>query len=450
MRNKLSIALSGLVLMGFSQQALAVDWPSLQGLEGQKKEKDLKLWGFIQADYNYTKGTDLQAGPFKGQEAAFNRIAPGSSTETFNVRRARLGLRGQFDYNKINYFLLSEFGNNGITQEGGAQLTDASVTLNHIPGMHIRLGQFKTPGGNEAMKAIHTFDWNNFTNATDQLLLERFTNEDGSRTKVIGVDPVTLNVIKVPVGNDLNGPVGAFRDIGIQAFNTFKKGDREFTYAAMLGNGNGINRTDNDDNKEFHLLLSTEKVFGGRGPRREGFKTYAWYNKGKRTLDFANGVAGKQEFDRKRYGVGATYRKGKVRGAAEYIKAKGMIFNGSLGGAIPGAVNAAGAVAPLTYLTDNKADGYHIDLGYKVTPKVELGIRYDVLNRGTDSATPALEREFKTVSLGAQYSFNPRTRLIANYEFRDAEAPNLPAGAPPNLILDGMDDRVSVQILSVF
>ena len=436
MRKQLSIALSGLMLVVFSNQVQAVDWPALQGLEGQKKEKALKLWGFIQPDFSYTDGTNLAAGPWAGQTATFNRIAPGSSTSTFNVRRARVGIRGQMDYNKINYFLLSEFGNNGITQDNGVELTDASVTLNHIPGMHIRLGQFKTPGGNEAMKAIHTFDWNNFTNATDQLLLERHTDEDGSRPNF---------------ANDLNGPVGAFRDIGIQAFNTFKKGDREFTYAAMVGNGNGINRGDNDDNKDFHLLLSTEKVFGGRGPRRQGFKTYAWYNKGKRTLDFANGVAGKQEFDRKRYGVGTTYRKGKIRGAAEYIKAKGMIFNGTDGGAIPGALNNAGtAVSSLNYLTDNSADGWHIDLGYKVTPKVELGIRYDVLNRGTDSATPAAERKFETIGLSAQYSLSKSTRLIANYEFRDAEAPNLPAGAPPNQILDGIDDRISLQVLSVF
>ena len=434
MRRKLTVALSGIILAGFSHQALAVDWPSLQGLEGQKKEKDLKLWGFLQPDYSYTKGTDLKAGPWAGQEASFNRIAPGSSTDSFNIRRARVGIRGQTAYNKINYFLLSEFGNNGITQGDGVELTDASITLNHIPGMHVRLGQFKTPGGNEMMKAIHTFDWNNFTNATDQLLLERFTDEDGSRAGF---------------ANGLNGPVGAFRDIGIQAFNTFKKGDREFTYAAMLGNGNGINRTDNDDNKDFHLLLSTEKVFGGRGPRREGFKTYAWYNKGKRTLNFANGVAGKQEFDRKRYGVGTTYRKGKIRGAAEYIKADGMIFNGTDGGAIPGAVGAGGAVSSLNYLTDNKADGWHVDVGYKVAPKVELGLRYDVLNRGTEG-NPALEREFKTVGLSAQYSFSPSTRLIANYEFRDAEAPNLPAAAPPNQILDGMDDRLSLQVLAVF
>lgn len=436
MKNKMKFTVATAMLTLLSQQAIAVDWPALQGLEGKKKEKDMKLWGFLQPDFSRTDGTKLKAGPWAGQDATFNRIAPGKSTSTFNVRRARIGLRGQLDYNRINYFFLSEFGNNGITREGGAQLTDASVTLNHIPNAHIRLGQFKTPGSNEAMKAIHTFDWNNFTNATDQLLLERFTNGDGS---------------KPGDANGLNGPVGAFRDIGIQVFNTFKKGDREFTYAAMVGNGNGINRTDNDNNKDLYLLLSTEKVFGGRGPRRQGFKTYAWYNKGKRTLDYAVGVAGKQEFDRKRYGVGMTYRKGKMRAAAEYIKADGMIFNGTDGGAIPGAANNAGTtVASLNYLTDNKADGWHLDLGYKVAPKVELGVRYDELNRGTDKSTPAVERKFKTLGLSGQYQFNKKVRLIGNYEFRDAEAPNLPSSHPANKILDGMDDRLSLQILAIF
>ena len=36
MRKQISIALSGLMLVGFSNQVLAVDWPALQGLEGQK------------------------------------------------------------------------------------------------------------------------------------------------------------------------------------------------------------------------------------------------------------------------------------------------------------------------------------------------------------------------------------------------------------------------------
>ena len=436
MNKNLSTAITSALLLLFGSQALAVDWPSLQGLEGKKKEKATRIWGFLEPEYARTDGTNLQAGPWKGQEAVFNQIGPdNTSSDTFDIRRARVGIRGQFDYNKVNYFFLSEFGNNGITRKDGAQLTDASVTLNYIPGAHIRIGQFKTPQGNEAQKAIHTFDWNNFTNAANQLLLERFTNEDGSRAGF---------------ANGLNGPIGAYRDIGIQVFNTFKKEDREFTYAVMLGNGNGINRS---DNKELYILLSTEKVFGGRGPRRQGFKTYGWYTDGKRTLKFANGIAGDQEFDRQRYGVGTTYRKDKLRLAAEYVKADGMIFNGSDGGAIPGSVATvgpnAGAVSSLNYLTDNEADGWHIDAGYKVLPKLELGIRYDKLNRGTEG-NPALEREFDTLTLGAQYYFSKRTRVIANYAFRDAEAPNLPNGAPPNQILDGIDDKLTLQVLHVF
>ena len=442
MNTRLSTAISSAVLMLFSSQALAVDWPSLQGLEGKKKEKATRIWGFLEPEYARTDGTNLQAGPWAGQEAVFNQIGPdNTSSDTFDIRRARVGIRGQFDYNKVNYFFLSEFGNNGITRKDGAQLTDASVTLNYIPNAHIRIGQFKTPQGNEAQKAIHTFDWNNFTNAANQLLLERFTDGDGS----------------VPgKANGLNGPIGAFRDIGIQVHNTFKKEDREYTYAVMLGNGNGINRSDNDDNKDLYLLLSTEKVFGGRGARRQGFKTYAWYIDGKRTLKESNFniVTGtpdrNKEFDRTRWGLGTTYRKDKYRMAAEYVKADGMIFNGSDGGAIPGATSNDGTqVASLNYLTNNKADGWHLDLGYKVLPKLELGIRYDELNRGTEG-DPKNERHFETVALSAQYFFTPRTRVIANYAFRDADAPGFPSGKPPNQILDGIDDKLTLQVLHVF
>ena len=72
-----------------------------------------------------------------------------------------------------------------------------------------------------------------------------------------------------------------------------------------------------------------------------------------------------------------------------------------------------------------------------------------MLNRGTEG-NPTIEREFKTLALSGQYSFSKRTRLIANYEFRDAEAPNLPNGTPPNKILDGIDNRLSLQVLTVF
>jgi hypothetical protein len=449
------------ILLLLTNVGSAVDWVSLQGLEGQKKETAMKIWGFLEPEFARTDGSELEAGPFAGQAAVFNEIRPDRDTNSsFNIFRARLGIRGQHDYNKINYFFLTEFGNNGITRKDGPELTDASITLNYIENFHIRIGQFKSPQGNEAQKAIHTFDYNRFTNATDRLLLERFV--DGNN----GLRPDGSGGT-IDVANGLNGSVNAFRDIGIQVFNTFtNKNKREFTYAVMLGNGNGITRGDNDDNKELYVLLSTEKVFGGRGPRRQGFKTYVWYIDGKRTFKYINGVTSDQEFDRTRYGIGTTYRKNKIRFAAEYVKAEGVIFNGSEGGAVPGSFannpnipNPNLRTASLNYLVDNESDGWHVDFGYSVLPKLELGIRYDVLNNateglstgGVDPSTGAdPERKFETLALSAQYFFSKKTRVIFNFEFRDAEAPNLPGNAVPNRILDGMDDLLTIQLLHVF
>ena len=332
---KLGFFLSLLVL---SNIATGADWPSLQGLENSTEESGMRFWGFVQAEYAHTDGSEILAGGWAGQLPSFNRIAPSESTSTFNIKRARIGLRGHLDNNNINYFFLTEFGNNGVTNIDGPQLTDASVTLNYIDGAHIRIGQFKIAQSSEAQQAAHTVNWINFTNVTNQLLLERFTDEDGSRPNF---------------KNGLNGPVSAFRDLGVQVFDTFKRDDREFTYAVMVGNGNGISRQDNDSNKDLHLYLATEKVYAGKGPKREGFRAYAWYHKGVRTLDYANGIEQEQEFDRIRYGVGVTYRKNKIRAEAEYVKADGMIFNGTDGGALPGAQNnAMNEVASFNYLTD--------------------------------------------------------------------------------------------------
>ncbi len=460
MKIKLQIALVGTLIMT-SHYGFAVDWVSLQGLEGVKKESAVKIWGFLEPEYARTDGTELKAGPYAGQEAAFNQIRPNQNTNSsFNVFRARLGVRGQYDYNKINYFFLSEFGNNGITRKDGPQLTDASVTLNYIKNMHIRFGQFKSPQGNEAQKAIHIFDWNRFSNATDRLLLERFT--DGNN----GLRPDGNGGTK-DVANGLNGPIGAFRDIGVQFFNTFTNDSkREFTYAVMFGNGNGISRSDNNNNKDVYVLLSTEQVYGGRGPRRQGFKTYVWYLDGKRTFDYVNGSKSNQEFDRTRYGIGTTYRKNNIRFSAEYVKADGMIFNGVEGGAVAGTLAnnpnipiANLRTASLNYLVDNKSDGWQLDFGYKVMPKLELAARYDVLNNATDglstggvdpSAGGDPERKFETFALGAQYFFTKKTRAIFNYEFRNAEAPNQASDSNANKILAGMDDRLTFQILHIF
>ena len=434
-----------------SQSAFASNWLMLQGTERDGQAPRAKVWGFIQPEFQSTDGTKLQAGGFANQNAIFNQMRPDLKTnEAFNVIRARVGVRGTgmpLD-SKVNYFFLAEFGNNGITRQGGGstKITDASVTLSHIPGARIRIGTFKTPGSEEGLQAIHVFDYINFTGAVNGLLLERFFNGDGSTSNGAGVGCGTTTAC----ANKPNGPVSAFRDTGIQVFDAFQVGDWEHSYAVMYGNGNGISRGDNDDNKETYLYWSSELIFNGsKGPRRQGLKLYLWDQSGKRTLTGAGGTGGAGEYDRDRSGLGVTFRKGQHRAGFEYITADGMIFNGTDGGAVAGSTNNAGTgVASFNVATTGEADGYYLHYGWAPSSAWELDARYDVYNRFTNST--AGERQFTTLTLGMQYFFNKKSRVIVNYEFRDAEAPNAAGGATPNLILDGMDDRLSLQFLAIF
>jgi len=433
------LVLTTALALGVAGPAGAANWLALQGTEPAGSSDRAKLWGFIQPQYFYTENTKLKAGPWKGQKAVFNQSGPErTSSNTFQIRRARLGIRGtNFPLDsKTNYFLLIEAGKNGITEfDSAVAMTDASVTFSHIPHARVRVGQFKTPTAEEGLQAIHVFDYINFTTGTGQMLLERFVDEDGSRGNF---------------KNGLNGSVGAFRDIGIQVFDIFQAGNNwEHSYAVMVGNGNGINRTDNNNEKDYYAYWSSAKIFGGKGARRQELKMFAWGQTGKRTLEYVNGVAGKEDFDRDRWGVGFTFRKGKYRAAAEYVDSDGMIFNGTDGGAVAGALNNAGTtVASINMAPKGEAESYYLHLGYAVLPKLELDVRYDYLDRLSDSK--AGEREFDTFTVGFQYFFNKKTRAIVNYEFRDAKAPGVSSSAGPNQVLDTFDDRIGVQILAIY
>ena len=451
--NKLSLLAAG-VISAFTlgvptQNVEAANWLMLQGTEKTGQAGRARLWGFIQPEAQYVEGTAVPAGPFTGGVMQPNTLGPDrKSRATMNIRRARIGVRGQgfpLD-NKVNYFILAEFGHNGITVPAGGggatYLTDASITLNHIPMARLRIGQFKTPGSEEGLQAIHVFDYINFTSGVDQLLLERFADGDGDtgsghHAKGFALTPADIN--------KPNGGVGAFRDIGVQLFDTIKMKNNEMSYAFMIGNGNGINRQDNNNKKDMYGYLAYEMVFGGKGGRREGAKAYAWVHKGKRTLT----TSGAGEYDRDRSGLGFTFRKGPYRASGEYIMASGMILNGTDAGAVPGSVGAANGTtvySDLGFKTDEEADAYYLHLGYAVMPKLELDVRYDVLNRGTKVA--ANERNFTTITIGAQYFLNKKTRITVNYEIRSMEPGATNATATS--IGENFDNRASVQMLAIF
>ena len=433
----------------------AANWLMLQGTEPDSAAPRAKVWGFIQAQYQKDNSDENSSDGYIPPKL----IGPDlSSQEQFNVNRARIGVRGTgFPLDgKTNYFLLAEFGNNGITRpdDRSVRATDASITFNHIPGARIRVGQFKYPGAEEGLQAIHVFDYINFTSVTNQLLLERFPNSSYTGNE----SPIELDS-----GNSLGAfdqPVGAFRDVGIQVFDTIVKDDWEHSYAVMIGNGNGLNFGDNDDSLDTYLYWSSEKVFGGKGPRRQGVKFFVWDQSGERLLDNTNDtVQNPTEFDRDRTGFGVKYLKDQYRFTAEYMMGDGMIFVGPDKPTFY--INDAGG--PVAQNVGNgaegEADGWYIEGGWYIPDtKWEIDVRYDVYNRLTDdddfSAGPntgkSFEMEFKTLTLGAQYHVNKKTRVNFEYAQRDADAVDWGSDEGPNDNLDGVDDRIAIQLTHIF
>ena len=425
-------------------QAQAANWLMLQGTEAPDQAARAKVWGFVQVQYQDDNSDANNAGTYIPPKL----IAPNlSSQSAFNVNRARVGVRGTglpID-SKVNYFVLLEMGNNGITEPGDnfAKLTDASITLNHLPGARVRAGLFKYPGAEEGLQAIHVFDWINFTDVSNQLLLERFPNQN--YTANIPPQPI-------PPTTDLqgfDGSVGAFRDVGIQVFDSFRIGnDRswDLSYALMIGNGNGLNFSDNNSKKDIYAYLSAEKVFGGKGPFRNGMKFFGWTQNGVRSYDGNNdGVS--ENYDRDRWGVGFKFKNPNYRFTTEYMAGDGMIFVGPQNpsfGLGPGAGNPGGPGNGLL----GEADGWYLEGGWRIgKSKWELDLRYDTYDRLKDDR---FETEYKTWTAGVQYFFNRKTRLTANYAFRDYEAINFPSGAGPNAQLDGVDGRASIQLSHIF
>lgn len=443
-QNVLTMGAVASVLSMLGPNALAADWLSLQGTETANAGA-ARVWGFVQAQYQKNSSDPNAAGGYISPKLVGPNL---TSQSAFNVNRARLGVRGYLDpSNKhINYALLVEAGNNGITEpsEGAVKLVDASITFTHIKGAKVRAGMFKTPTAEEGLRAVAVANYINFSWATNQLLQERFANPQYTAN----VAPQTL-----PPATDLNGferPVAAFRDVGVQVFDTLSLQDNwELTYAAMLGNGNGLNFNDDNSDKDTYLYLAGEKVFGGKGGRREGMKMFAWSQRGVRTADLTNDdTFNPQDYDRNRYGVGFKYLRNGVRISGEVFKGKGMIWvaphNPSFGMG-PAAGNPMAADGHGAF---GKSTGYYIEGGYRFAGSPwELDLRYDVYNRLENDR---FEVNFDNVTLGAQYFFDKKTRVAVNYEIRTANAPNFAAGAGPNNNLDGVGDVLSLQITSFF
>jgi hypothetical protein len=440
----------------------AADWLMLQGTQPDMvAPQGVKVpymnpmpvvFGFIQANYEKDFG-DVAISPAGVHLTPFSLLNPNLEDQSgFNVSRARVAVRGMADSeNLVNYFLMTDFGNNGVNNLGGhsevaTYFTDASITLKHIPGAKVRAGIFKTPGSEEGLQAVFVSPYIDFTVMTNQQLLERQISDVGmAQTGASAGGAAAVHYTSTKVDK----PIAAFRDAGAQVFDTFKfQDDWGLSYAYMYGNGTGIALINSDNQATHYGYLAAEKLFGaGQGYFTESMKFYVWGQSGSRTLnsfDKTTAITTEIEADRKRYGLGMTYYRNGIRFEAEYMKAKGMIFTG------PKDVDTNPAMEDWQFQfasgNENEANGGYVNLQYEIIPKkLEVFGRYDFSNRLTND--PKGEREFKTTTLGTSYRFRGATRIDLNYVIKNTEAPG---NANAQKVLDNEGNRIAVRITADF
>ncbi len=466
MKKSLVAAAVAVACMG---TAHATNWFQLQGTEPNGTAPLYKVFGFIQPTYFSTGGSTVSGlvGPgaaFNGTAPNFNLVAPQhTSSSSFEIMRARIAVRGTVlpISNKIDYFIMAEFGNNGATQVPGGsvvRLTDASVTFNQIPGARVRVGLFKAPGAEEMMMGIPAMDYVNFTTVTQQLLFNEFTNGNvytNAAAKLTGgAGGYEANVAE----NDVE------RDIGVQVFDWFNNGPWQFTYAGMVGNGAPINGTQTASQPSYYARVQESYIFHhSKGPHQAGVTAWLWGHVGHGQLNVGSATSAytTQNYTYERFGGGAQFRSsfmtpGAMSATGEWMRGNGWILVPAAFGLPPGgAVCGAGTTGnPLCTGSiypghNNQADGWYLQGGVFATRNVQLEVRYDQYNRLINSA--ANERIFKTWTFGAQYWFSPMARVTLNYAVNRLVVP-FPKAAGPNAnpVANSMDNVISLQTTLMF
>ncbi len=424
-RISLTVAILMLIISTGSQ---ATNWLQLQGNE-PPNAPDFRVGGFIQPTY-----THIQASPvagmqgvgavYNGRYSTLNLNWPSLSTpHQFQVFRAGVAMRGRLN-DEINYFLAADAGRNGATYYKDAVLSDASLTFNYIPGARIRAGLFKLPTSEEALLAVNVSEpyiYN--SNAVLYMLVGLPVEATGA------VNPTGTSTARLASG------FSGYRDWGVQVYDWTQRGQWEYSYAAMLSNGNTIDTPrDNDDRKDLTVRFQASYLLGKAGPNREDLSVFLWRQRGSRLF-------GSEHFGMVREGAGIKYLQEGVRLSAEYLQADGMV----VGGQAPPFVGQ-----PFAAGVNEAASGWYVEGGWRFRPEWEADLRYDYLDFMKRSLTN--EREFSTVTLGLQYFFSPAVHLIVNHEWRKMSVSNSndiaagPARDNALLIANDLGNRMSVQL----
>ncbi len=489
-----------LLLLGsiYSSSVFAANWFKLRGTEPGGTAHTLQVWGFLQPAFAHDysdpiEGAVKAAGPVNGTVAVPGTLPPERKVQdSFYLRRARLGIRGTMVpiNNDIDYFILTEFGQNGTNREGHEMvMLDASVTFNqlargkddnelHNLGARFRVGQFLFSQTTESLsqstpgRRVHMW----MPEATLANALTRRVHDNGQ-------------------GNFDDVKVNGARDIGVEVFDFVEFGNPdspfEFTYSAAIGNGDTIGQMNQDDNYRTYYWLSISKLLDNtRGARRHAWKTYGWYQNG--DINFNNDIngdglpdstqpiptggihpinglggtvdrvanAGNAEDYRQEYmGAGFDYfdkvGKSQLRFNAEYQVMKGLVFDGVQS---PSSFWNDANDLGLRYNPKSENTGWYADIGYDInhwwkgSKRTTINLRHDVFDRNTEDKLRTVQ--FNTTTFSMEYFFHKKARLTFSYQARDFNADDRTAGTPQatngEAVMSSIGNRVGLQVTYIF
>jgi hypothetical protein len=380
----------------------------------------VKVFGFVQPEIagntggpaTGLTGTPLEA--FEGVRPLYNRSGQGALT--FGVRRARLAARGALpgSDNRVNYFMMAEFGVLGLTRDAPVVLTDASVTLSYVPGARLRVGQFKLPVMEEvygSVPAVHPFT--NFSTTLVRLLLEH---------------PIR--------GTDYAGGADGFRDVGAMVFDGFQTERWAGSYAVMVSNGSGINRLDDDASKDVSGRVEVARVLGGERADmwRKEVRVGGWGSYGRRGVDEAR-------VDRLRVGGFAHAELGRAWTLVEVAGGEGALDLGAQP-PFPG--------QPIRVAAEGGAWGVVAQAGvrlpYDEKGRVGLQARFERYEQLRSVA--ADHRIFVNATGAVEVSPARNLRFILDYELRTLRAPSGSDAA--RALAANFGDRVTLQTTARF
>jgi phosphate-selective porin len=282
----------------------------------------------------------------------------------FRIRRARIDVRGNVT-EAVGYRVTANL--DGPSPASGAatvKLWDGNITYKAHTLATLTFGQFKYPFTLEGL--------------------------EGTPDRIPVLRAESINDIASKLGTQ----GGSFRDIGYQVNGGYKEA-LGLKYAVALINGSGINKGDNNNEKDLVGRVTVAPLegltLGVCGYLGEGQDEVA-----QTPFEVNESAFGAEaEYVQKKLGLS-------LRG--EYVAAKWENWNVATGKAEKG--------------KDQKPNGWYLQAAYKLPPLPNLQFMARYENYEKDSNT--VDSGLKTMTLGATYYFKDKTRITATYLIRDA------------------------------